>query len=142
MPIHTEAARKSLGILGAGIVNAASAALQQAINETTKHAKATTLFQDQTGTTRQSIHGERNGFAGHVEAGGAAFFLENGTPEHPIEAHGTALRFVINGTVFYRKRVKHKAMAPRPFMAQAREEGAQDLARFLDFFTSEAIRRA
>lgn len=98
--------------LQAGVVRALRAATQDAAD----HAKRTTLFNDRTGETRRSIEPifivNGNTTRTEVIAGGASFFLENGT----------------------------KFMAARPFMTEARNFGELVLEYYVDHFVNEAIK--
>jgi len=134
--------RSGLELLQAGIHQAAVLTLRSAVTAATDSAKGTKLFKDGSGVTRGSIHGEVFGLRGFVTAGGATRFLEYGTRPHIIEAHGSALRFVVNGTVLFRKSVKHPGTKPRPFMAEARERGMIAAEYGAEVFVSAAIRNA
>lgn len=132
----TSAARRGVQTLQAGITQAAALALRAAIEAGTKDAKGTTKFQDRTGGTRQSTHGEYlPGLQGFIEAGGAAGFLENGTPPHFIGSsvliQGVGWRFI----------GQHPGTQPRPFMREARNL-AENIAEYrAETFVDEAIRR-
>lgn len=92
------------------------------------NAQSNTLFKNQTGKLRKSIHFTRDGdFARTVIADATnekglnyAYYVENGNDPgggriYPKKAK--ALRFVIDGKVIFAKSVK--AAKPRPFMLQA-----------------------
>jgi hypothetical protein len=114
--------KRDLEMLRAGIHQAASLALRSLVEATAAEAKSTTLFKDQSGATRSSIHGEvtEPGRRGFVIAGGASKFLENGTRPHTITArNATVLRFVVNGQTVFRRTVHHPGTAELPFMHQA-----------------------
>lgn len=121
------------------------------LSETEKHAKETKLFDDKSGAgvtrphegTRSSIRAVEEGMThGFVEAGGAARFLEYGTPPHEIWAKGGGmLRFEVAGTVFYRRMVHHPGTAERPFMQQARDHGQKVADYVAEILVEEAILR-
>ena len=141
--IDGKATRHDLEILRAGIHQAAGLALRSVVDATAKDAKSTTLFHDQSGDTRASIHGdiEEPGRYGFVIAGGASRFLEAGTAPHEIVArNASALRFVINGQTFFRHSVHHPGTAERPFMQQARDRGELYAAYAFEHFIDFAIR--
>lgn len=149
--IETGAARASLHLLHAALVQAERQSLRIAVEAAERHARETTLFQDRSPTndnnpaatgTRGTIHGQVFGDRGFVEARGAAVFLEGGTRPHLIEARGGALRFTVNGVTLFRRSVNHPGTAPRPFMHQAREHGEKVLAETADTFVNYAIARA
>jgi hypothetical protein len=140
--IETSEARGGLRLLHAGILQAGKLALRAAIQAAEESAKHTTLYRDQTGATRASVRGEVEGYRGFVECGGASRLLDSGTQPHIIRAHGTALRFVVNGSVLYRAMVHHPGTAERPFVRQARDLGEQALDHGLVFFVNYAIARA
>lgn len=141
--IDTAATRAGLATLGAGIMNAAAQALEQGLRGAETHAKATRLFKDQSGATRQSIRHTRFQLAGTVTASGASHWLEYGTKPHTIAARrAKMLRFVQNGAVRFAYSVHHPGTAERPFMQQARDEGERDLAYALDYLVGAAIQRA
>lgn len=141
--VEAERAKRDLEMLRAGIHQAAGLALRAVVQATAADAKATTLFRDQTGATRESIRGEvkEPGRTGFVVAGGASRFLENGTPPHEIAARNAqALRFVMNGQVVFRQVVHHPGTAERPFMQQARDRGEMYAAYAFEEFVDFAIR--
>lgn len=133
--------RSGLANLKAGIRQAAGLTLDAAIEAAKASAKSTTLWKDQSGTTRSSIRSERTGLRGFVEAGGAAKFLEEGTKPHLIVAHGKALRFVVEGNVLFRKWVRHPGTAPRPFMREARQRGETAAEWAAEIYVNSAIQR-
>lgn len=140
--VHGERTRDGLATLKAGFLQAVTLTLRSGIEAAKSSAKGTTLFKDRTGETRGSLRGEVLGQRGFVEARGAAHFLEWGTAPHLIVAHGRALRFVVNGTVLYRKWVHHPGTKERPFMREARERGQQAMAWGAEIFVNAAIRAA
>lgn len=114
--------------------------LALAVEETEAQAKGTDLFHDQSGKTRASIRHEIHGDRAWVQAGGAARFLENGTPPHVISARRTsALRFRVNGQTLFRRTVQHPGTAERPFMRQARDRGELAFDYALELRISDAI---
>lgn len=132
-----------LATLNGAIVNATAQAVRGAVKDTVDHARATTLFNDRSGKTRQSIRGEANGPEGEVKAGGVAKFLENGTAPHEIKPRrAKKLRFVVNGEVAFARKVNHPGTAERPFMTQARDLGEKSLEYGLEFLVDEAIKRS
>ena len=140
--VHGERTRAGLSTLKAGIHQAITLTLRSAVDAAKGSAKATDLWKNRTGETRASIRGEVLGLKGFVEARGAAHFLEWGTAPHLIVAHGRALRFVVNGTVLYRKWVHHPGTRERPFMREARQRGEQAAAWGAEIFVGAAIRAA
>jgi hypothetical protein len=137
--VNGSGTRSDLRDLQAAIHGALHQALRSAVDAATESAKSTTLFNDQTGATRGSIHGEVEGDAGFVEAGGAAGFLENGTPPHRIEGN-PVLAFEMNGSVVFARYVDdHPGTAERPFMSEAQRVGEQTAAYAVDFFVGYAI---
>lgn len=143
MIASTANARAGLSELLASIHNAASQALRTAEETSREHAKRTTLWKDKSGETRKSIHGEVYGLRGFVEAGGAARWLEFGTPPHVISgSKGKQLRFAIAGSTLFRSRVHHQGTAERPFMQQARDQGQKVLEYGLAYFVGYAIQQA
>lgn len=147
MRIDAGALRRQLQNLSSGIYDAATHTVGAATDAATKSARATTLFDDKSGKTRQSILGDvmlvgRVGLRGIVEAGGAARFLENGTVAHEIRAKGGGmLRFVMSGTVIYRRMVQHPGTAARPFMAQAKQAGIDVIDYAGEYFVGAAVQQ-
>lgn len=139
--VDTAAARGKLSLLAAGFVQAAHQALRVGVAAAEHAAKSTTLFKDRSGATRGSIVSEALGTKGFVKARGATSLLEYGTRAHIIEAHGTALRFVVGGSVLYRRIVHHPGTAPRPFMHEAALLGWVALDRAVEVFVNTAIAR-
>ena len=142
MPFETQAARRDLDTLAAGIDNNARQALRTAVQEAERHAKATTLYTSHSADgLRSKTVGTVDGFDGKlVAATPYARFVENGTPPHRIEPkNATVLRFVMNGQVVFRRAVQHPGTAERPFMAQAAKHGEQVLEYGVDYFTDHAI---
>ena len=147
LEIDTKRARSGLTSLKAGIFNAEVLIIKAGIKAAEDSAKATTLWKDQTGETRKSIHGvfERGAYGprGYVEAKGASYWLENGTRPHEIVARRKqALHFFVNGQEFFRKRVQHPGTAEKPFMAQARERGEMAVEYAADFYIQYAVDHA
>ena len=142
--VRGEESRDSLRILHAGIRQAAMLALRSAEQAAVDSAKATTLFKDKTGGTRGSIRMETTpALTGFVIAGGAAKFLEEGTPPHIIAARrAKMLRFVVDGVVMYRRWVRHPGTAERPFMTIARDIAERTAEYGAEYFVEQAIQRA
>lgn len=148
--VDGRAAIQSLHALRAAIDAAVIETERAVLDATAEHARKTTLFNDRTGAgvtrlgegTRGSIRAVVTSIGeGFVEAGGAAQYLEHGTRPHEIWAKNAfALRFEINGTIFFRRMVRHPGTAPRPFMQQARDFGAQVAAYGADFYLERAIK--
>lgn len=142
MSIDTREARDALVTLKGGVRNAMSLAMHAAVEAATHSAKSTTLYKDRTGDTRKSLVGESFALSGTVTGRNATIFLENGTRPHIIEARNAKmLRFVINGAVFFRRRVFHPGTEARPFMTIARDLGEQTLDYGASFFVDHAIAR-
>jgi hypothetical protein len=128
--------------LSSSLAHVGVEALRIGVRVAEKSAKETTLFKDQTGTTRGSIRGEIAGReSGFVRAGGAASLLQAGTRPHTIVARGRALRFVVAGAVMFRRSVLHPGTQPRPFMTQARDAGERAIIEALPVLVREAIAR-
>lgn len=142
--IRGREAAEGLEVLAAGFVQAVNLAGRAAVADTTKAARGTTHWKDRSGETRASIVGEWRGVSqgGFVRAGGASLFLENGTRAHEIVAHGRALRFVVNGQVFFRKMVRHPGTRGTHFMGEAREIGEAALHFYAERFVGAAIQRS
>ncbi len=134
--------RSGLELLRAGIHQAATLTLRSAVAATVESAKGTKQFKDASGGTRASVHGEVFGLRGFVSSCGATRFIENGTRPHLITASGKALRFVVNGTVLFRRFVKHPGTKPRPFMREARERGIIAAEYGAEIYVGAAIRNA
>lgn len=127
--------------LEAGLNQAGHLALRSAVKASEDSAKATALWHDKTGGTRGSIKSEVFGEVGFVRAGGAARFLEYGTPPHEI--HGNPfLRFQVNGQWVTTRLVKHPGTAERPFMQQASDVGQLAGDYGAEYFADFAIKRA
>lgn len=138
--------RAALTDLEADLLRATNTAMHEAVDEAKADAKATPLFQDQTGLLRSSIEGDVGGFKGTLTAGGPnvnyASFVENGTPPHEIRGKGGGLlRFVMNGRTIFARSVHHPGTAERPFMAHAAALGEQVLEHRLGEHTDTAIDR-
>lgn len=144
MPHTVETVRflEGLDLLEAGFIQAVALAARDAIKVTEESGKQTGLFKDRSVETRGSIKGSYEGSGkGFVVFGGASRLLNSGTPPHTITGK-PFLRFVVNGTVFFRRMVKHKGTAERPFVTQARDRGEQAYEWAASFYIGEAIRRA
>jgi hypothetical protein len=139
--IDSRQAREGLSLLGAGIVQAMALAMRSAVQATEASAKATTQFHDRTGSTRSTFRGEAHGRTGFVTLGDMSKLLDSGTRPHAIQGR-PVLRFVVNGSVLYRRMVNHPGTAERPFAREARALGEQTLAYGVEYFVGEAIRRA
>jgi hypothetical protein len=129
--------------LASAFVRAAEMALREGVKAAEASAKATSLFQDQSGGTRGSIRGVvETPTSGFVEAGGASRFLQDGTRAHRIPLSGNAtLRFVVAGQVIFRAWVQHKGTKPRPFMTEARDAGERAIAVALPLLVGDVIRQ-
>ena len=110
-------------------------------------AKATTLFNDQTGRLRGSIRTRRAAEGGlDVVAGNDgkivyASFMETGTAPHIISGkNGGMLRFQINGQWVQKRSVNHPGTKPRPFMALAALKGAEVAGAAMEFRLAGALR--
>ena len=103
----------------------AERALLLTAQATATYAKQTRLFKNRSGELRKSIRGELHGNleARTVADAKHAYWVENGNKPagsdwiYPTKSK--FLRFTIDGTTFFRKRVR--PAAPRPFMHEARE---------------------
>jgi hypothetical protein len=146
--VSTSDIRRHLLDLEGDLQNAALNALEESTAAAAAHAKATRLFEDRTTGLRGSIEAQPptavvGRFAARLAArANYASFVENGTPPHVIEARGGGmLRFVINGTPIFRKRVFHPGTKPRPFMEEASFVGHVTLHNALESGTDRAIAR-
>lgn len=136
----------SLRALDAAIQREARQGLLGAAEYTAARARATDRFKDRTGETRRRIgvQGARStseGISIYVVAGAPqSGFLEDGTHAHTIEPKSAgALRFVVAGTVRFARRVHHPGTKPTYFMRDARDEGEQQLVRFVEAGVNRAI---
>lgn len=132
-----------LGLLQAGIAQAAGLTLRAAMEVAEKSAQGTALWKDRSGETRKSIHAERtSGLTGFVEARGASPFLENGTAPHMIVArNASVLRFVVNGETVFRRMVRHPGTQARPFMSIAALEAQKAANYAAEVYVDFAMRR-
>lgn len=105
-----------------GIDSTIQKAIDNAAEEAAKYAAARTKGElaDSIGVRKIGQHG-REIFSGKPYAD----FVENGRPG--FKARGKALRFVVNGSVIFRKSVG--PAAPKPFMAPARSFLEREVAR-------------
>ena len=131
-------AMKSIRLLRIGLERAYIEVGRSVLGAMRDDAKGTTLWKDQTGDTRKSIHDVQDTITeGFVEAGEASRYLEYGTPDHgPVRAK--ALRFEINGHVIFRRFVR--GITARPFMQHARDRGEITAEYATDYYLNEAIR--
>lgn len=140
--IDTRACRTDLDTLLGAIVSVSNQALKIAVESAEEAAKATTLFNNQTHKTRDSIKGTSFGQNGTLSAGKAARYIELGTPPHKITGkNGGYLKFQMNGTTMFRRSVNHPGTKPRPFMTIARDIGEKVLSESLEYFLTYAIER-
>ena len=141
--VHGDKTIAGLRRLSIEIEGAATRILAAAVIAAETHAKATTLFKDQTGRTRQSIKGSFGAMRGQVIARGAAGVLETGTRPHVIRARsGGMLHFFANGQELFRRSVRHPGTQPRPFMMQARLHAEIAAGYAAEIYVNEAIARA
>lgn len=141
--IEADRAANGMRMLHAGVLQAIKVTLRQAVKAAEASAKGTTLWKDQSGDTRGSIHGRVVGWKGFVIAKGASYFLEWGTPRHRIPKTGFArLAFEVNGQRIVRAWVMHPGTAERPFMQQAREAGMLTARYGADVYINYAIEKA
>jgi len=141
--VHSAGTLRGLETLDAGVHQAIELTIRAAVEAAKASAKGTDKFKDRTGETRGSIHGEALGLNGFVQAGGAARFLEFGTPPHIIRArNASALRFVQNGRVVFRKWVRHPGTRERPFMREAQAHGEIAAEYRAEEYINYAIARA
>jgi hypothetical protein len=141
---ETQAARERLRMLKLGVRQAIHQAVTMAATVAEQSALQTTLFKDQSGKTRASIHkGLAGPFRAWVSAAGATRFLEWGTRPHVIPVPSGTLHFISNGASVFRrvKVVHHPGTAERPFMEIARREGQLALDYAADLFVAHAIRK-
>ena len=109
-------------------------------------ARQTDAFKDRSGDTRKTIvastfsTGRGTGFK--LAGKGATGFQNFGTRGHVVEAKkGGYLRFVTNGTVFYRKLVVVSGIKATHFMEKAVREGALFVWRNLPIMISKSAKR-
>lgn len=143
MRLTIEVARflDGLAILEGGISNALGFAVRDGILAAEASGKATSLFNDRTGVTRNSIHGVYDGLGrGSVFFGGASRVLNSGTRPHVIQGR-PLLRFVVNGKTIFARSVNHPGTAERPFVDEARQRAEQVVDYAAAYYVSEAIRR-
>jgi hypothetical protein len=110
-------------------------AIRSVIGAAKASAVGTTLFRDQSGATRSSIHEVLRGTSGQLIANGAAYWLENGT--RPASSMRT-VPMRINGATIFRRFI-HPGIAARPFMAKARDVGEQMASVAGDLYANQAI---
>lgn len=100
-------------------------ALDDAWDEVQKHVSSTSRFVHRTGAVKSGMRrkfirlksGARLEISNRVRH---ATFLERGTRPHPIVAkRGRALRFMVGGQVFFRRRVFHPGTKPTFFLRDA-----------------------
>lgn len=107
------------------------------------HAKATKKFKNRTGELRSSIRVKNTGglTAEVVADAKHAFWVENGNKpasgDRIYPKNAKALRFEINGTVFFRRWVR--PAAPRKFMQEARDAAVPLFERLLSTATATAF---
>jgi hypothetical protein len=144
LAVDDKAALNSLRTLRNAFQHAVLETTRVVLDETTKHAKETRLWNDKSGATRASIKGHATSMtSGFIEAGGMSRFLEFGTPPHDIVAkNASALRFTVNGTTFFRRMVHHPGTSERPFMQQARDFGQHVADYAAEHYVQQAIQRA
>lgn len=129
--------------LKAGGLKSIDRAVQHTLQYAEDQAKGTTLYRDVTGALRRNTKATFHPGEFGLDVGGDlvadteyAQFVESG--RGPVEARdGGMLRFVSNGTVFYRKRVG--PAAPRPFMRNARNMAEHQLRYDLEDYFQGAI---
>ena len=136
--VDSTEAMKSLRLLRIGLDRAFIEVGRAVLGAVRDDAKGTSLWKDRSGHTRQSIHDVQDSVTtGFVEAGEASRYLEYGTPDHG-PTHASALRFEINGAVFFRK--FGRGITPRPFMQHARDRGEIVAEYAADYYLDQAIR--
>ncbi len=139
---HTDGFRSALRDLYAAILNNSHQALKAAVRAARAKAEASRLFNDVTGTLRDSITDEITGpLEGRVVAGAPyARFVNDGTPPHVIRGkRGGVLHFQVQGYEFFRRVVHHPGTKPRPFMGEAADEGEMVLDYGLEYLTEQPI---
>lgn len=138
--VDAAAAREALRELDAGLNQAGHLALRAAVKAADDSAKGTTLWKDsgRPGGTRSTIKSNVIGERGFVRAGGAARFLEDGTPAHDIPGN-PLLKFRVNGQWVSTRLVKHPGTAERPFMQQASTVGQLAADYGAEYFAAYAI---
>lgn len=111
--------------------------LQSAVFVIKRHIDANTKWDSVKHLTSHQIAGE---LAVIENTHHAAVWLDEGTPEHPIEAKNTkALRFEINGQVIFRRRVEHKGTKATRFWSDGVESGMHEVDRLLVAFGDEVF---
>ena len=106
-------------------------------------ARQTTQWKDRTGKTRKTIRYAltKQGFGFKLTGGGASLFLEGGTAAHVIASERGMLRFVVGGTIFYRKSVYHPGTKATFFLEHAVVDGAQTVSRNLPGLIARAAQK-
>ena len=100
-------------------------------------ARGTDQWKDRSGKTRKSIRAKvtKRGFGFQIRGAGASLYLEHGTAPHVISAKGPPgprmLRFVIGGSVIYRRSVYHPGTKATFYLEHSVVEGAQTVSRNL-----------
>lgn len=139
----TQQAVKDLYEVGGLILQAIGQALRASVAAGVADAKSTTMWKDASGVTRNSIHGEmKSSDTAAIIAGGQSKRLEEGTPQHVIQArNGGFLVFEVGGQTMFRRFVNHPGTAARPFLYQARNHAEQVLDYGLELLIDKATRR-
>lgn len=124
------------------IYQAVGSAITASVAAGEADARATTLWKDRSGDTRQSIKGTKTSMdTGALIAGGASKLLEEGTRPHVITGKGGGfLRFEMNGQTMFRRSVNHPGTAPRPFMQHARDQAEKVLDYGLEYLIDRAVK--
>lgn len=107
-------------------------------------ARQTTAWKDRSGKTRKSIRFSlwKQGYGFKLTGKGASTYLEHGTAAHLITSEkGKMLRFVIGGTVFYRREVYHPGTKATFYLEHATVEGAQTVSRNLPRLIARAAQK-
>ena len=146
MSAHSDSTRAVSALRGllSDYEHAVTEAVEAGGREAELAARQTTDWKDRSGKTRKSIRFSliKNGRGFKLTGKGMSLFLEGGTSAHVIAARdGGMLRFVIGGTVFYRKSVYHPGTKATFFLERAVVEGAQTVARNLPGLFSRAAQR-
>lgn len=146
--IDSSGLRKALAELGEALRDAAFSSAEIAAREAHRSAKTSRRFVDRTGALRASIS---MGMARSFAQGPATFvdasarhakFVEHGTRAHMIRAkRSRTLRFVVNGSTVFARKVMHPGTKPAPFMLDAFMIGWSTLAYTLEKRADAAVKR-
>lgn len=133
MELDASAFAKWLGDAGKKLEKQTTLALHRTAEAAATYARVQDWYENHTYRLRASIKPSSSRMTSEVTANAPyAAYVEHGTRPHTIEARRkTVLRFVINGEVFYRRKVRHQGTGPRPFMKHAQERATPLFSRLV-----------